>query len=401
MKASLFYAIVILTSASSPILGEQNLDSIQKMEASGDTTGARTALSRAAQANPKNVAAWTAYAEFLDRYGDPGAREAYSKLLIVLRNGGNSARAAAVSRHLALLDLLAGDRNAANTHLEAYRASGGKAVTLGTPPAAKAPGSEGTATIPGPMRSFARMAAISPAMPTRTTAARAGAQRGHQRLPGLAQQRGAGADRVPEAGAPLSFPGAGTGETGRRLEGHQDRELRIARGGRPAAHPRLPHARRLRLRSGARNRQRARAPSSPPIPASRVNELEEALRTNRPFTYDFHPTTVPVLFGADYWTGGQGKEGSAISSSPSSPIPRFAGSTWAFPSSTPKPPKPAQEGHACTRLKAYSHVLDFFGGMFEIRDGKAVVPGGSARHRGLGRAGRRFARSGRRISSTS
>ena len=28
-------------------------------------------------------------------------------------------------------------------------------------------------------------------------------------------------------------------------------------------------------------------------------------------------------------------------------------------------------------LKAYSHVLDFFGGMFEIRDGKAVVPGGS------------------------
>jgi hypothetical protein len=31
-----------------------------------------------------------------------------------------------------------------------------------------------------------------------------------------------------------------------------------------------------------------------------------------------------------------------------------------------------------TRLKAYSHVLDFFGGMFEIRGGKAVVPGGSA-----------------------
>ena len=27
-------------------------------------------------------------------------------------------------------------------------------------------------------------------------------------------------------------------------------------------------------------------------------------------------------------------------------------------------------------LKAYSHVLDFFGGMFEVRDGKAVVPGG-------------------------
>ena len=29
-----------------------------------------------------------------------------------------------------------------------------------------------------------------------------------------------------------------------------------------------------------------------------------------------------------------------------------------------------------TRLRVYSHVLDFFGGMFEIRGGKAVVPGG-------------------------
>ena len=162
MKASLLYAIVILASASSPIPGEQNLDSIQQMEASGDTAGARTALARAAQANPNNVAAWTAYAEFLDRYGDPGAREAYAKLLAALHNGGNSARAAAVSRRLALLDLLAGDRNAAGTHLEAYRSSGGKTATLGTPPAAKPPGSEGAATIPGPIRSFARMAALSP-----------------------------------------------------------------------------------------------------------------------------------------------------------------------------------------------------------------------------------------------
>src|SRR5207237_2549326 len=32
---------------------------------------------------------------------------------------------------------------------------------------------------------------------------------------------------------------------------------------------------------------------------------------------------------------------------------------------------------ALPRLKAYSHVLDFFGGMFEIRNGKAVVPGGA------------------------
>ena len=28
-------------------------------------------------------------------------------------------------------------------------------------------------------------------------------------------------------------------------------------------------------------------------------------------------------------------------------------------------------------MKIYAHVLDFFGGMFQIRDGKAVVPGGA------------------------
>src|ERR1035441_9604578 len=98
MKASLFCAIVILASASSPILGEQSLDSMQKMEASGDTMGARTALA-----------------------GAPAAREAYGKLIAALRNGGDSARAATVARRLALLDLLAGDRIAANTHLDAYR----------------------------------------------------------------------------------------------------------------------------------------------------------------------------------------------------------------------------------------------------------------------------------------
>src|ERR1039457_3487861 len=125
MKASLFYAIVILASASSAIRGEQSLDSIQKMEASGDTMGARAALARATQASPNSVAVWTAYAEFLDRYGDPGAREAYGNLLAALRDGGDSARAATVARRIALLDLLAGDRNAANTHLDAYRAAGG------------------------------------------------------------------------------------------------------------------------------------------------------------------------------------------------------------------------------------------------------------------------------------
>ena len=88
-----------------------------------------------------------------------------------------------------------------------------------------------------------------------------GAQRGDQWLPGIAQQRGPGADRISQAGAPLPVAGAGTGQAGRRWEGNPNRELRSAQRGRPAAHPGLPHAWRLRRGSGARNRQRpARLP---------------------------------------------------------------------------------------------------------------------------------------------
>src|SRR5207249_9890909 len=35
-----------------------------------------------------------------------------------------------------------------------------------------------------------------------------------------------------------------------------------------------------------------------------VNELEQALRTNRPFAYDYHATNVAVIFGPDYWMAG-------------------------------------------------------------------------------------------------
>ena len=37
-------------------------------------------------------------------------------------------------------------------------------------------------------------------------------------------------------------------------------------------------------------------------------ELEQALRTNHPFTYDFHPSPVTVLYGSDYWLTTKEKE---------------------------------------------------------------------------------------------
>src|ERR1035438_4284192 len=159
MKASLLYAIVIFAGTCCTGFADQAADSLQKLEASGDVAGARAALARQAQVNPNNISALSQYAEFLDRYGDPSAREAYTKLLEAARASGDTARATAVMRRLAVLELLAGDRAAATRHLEAYRSAGGAAANLGTVPAAD---SAGTAEIPGPLRSFSRMAALAP-----------------------------------------------------------------------------------------------------------------------------------------------------------------------------------------------------------------------------------------------
>ena len=93
-----------------------------------------------------------------------------------------------------------------------------------------------------------------------------------------------------------------------------------------------------------------------------------------------------MLYGADYWLSAKEKETSefidVLLSDPAlcrlylgiSKLDRETAE--AFRKNIPMP-----------RLKAYAHVLDFFGGMFEIRDGKAVVPGGAALRGGLGGSG--------------
>ncbi len=42
-------------------------------------------------------------------------------------------------------------------------------------------------------------------------------------------------------------------------------------------------------------------------------QLEQALRTDKPFTFDFHPVSVPILYGPDYWiTAKEKSEGDFI-----------------------------------------------------------------------------------------
>src|SRR5262245_42177957 len=370
MKA---FPIIVVLTLGAGAYGDTSLEQIHRMEASGDTLVARTALSREAQDKPNDVAALTHYAEFLDRYGDPGARQVYGKLLMVLRQAGDKAHAASVARRLAVLDLLAGDRAAASHDLDAYREAGGKAGALqaspGTPSASKQ-----MAGIAGPLRSFARMAAIS-------------------------------ADTTPEAILPaiarnVVTNGYQASHSNEALE--QTEYLKLV-------HRYLSQARELeklagdtkvikidscesaqvadllrilgfRMRGGCGsevvletvNATRAFLTTDSGFP---VPELEQALRTNRPFTFDYHPTAVGVLFGPDFWLTAKEKgSGEFIDTFLGDPsLCRLYLGLSKLDLETAEELKKTM---TVQRMKAYAHVLDFFGGMFEIRGGKAVIPGG-------------------------
>ena len=80
-----------------------------QMESKGDAAEARDYLQRAAQTS--GVDAKLAYAQFLDRHRDPAAREAYENVWKVAQ--GEQRELAA--RRMVVLDLIAGDRDAAQT----------------------------------------------------------------------------------------------------------------------------------------------------------------------------------------------------------------------------------------------------------------------------------------------
>ncbi len=105
-------------------------------------------------------------------------------------------------------------------------------------------------------------------------------------------------------------------------------------------------------------------------------ELELALRTNRPFTADYHPTKVPILYTSDYWlTAKEKTQGEFIDAFISDPS--LCRLYLGLSKLDPETARELREAMPAARLKIYAHVLDFFGAMFQIREGKAVVPGGA------------------------
>src|SRR5580658_1811814 len=135
-------------------------DRAHKYEDAGNSAGAREVYSKAVQTTPNDPELLTAYAQVLERYKDPGAREAYRKSSTLWKNAGRTQDAARSARRAVLLDLIAGDRTSAEADLAIYRNLGGADLQL---PGLSDGGVQkrGSISIPGPIRSFARMAAIS------------------------------------------------------------------------------------------------------------------------------------------------------------------------------------------------------------------------------------------------
>lgn len=345
----------------------------RQLEQKGDGSGARQMLSRAAQGRAAKAEDLWAYAEFLDRHRDPACREAYEKVLAALEPTNDRAKQAEVARRLVELDLIANDRAAAERHAEAFKRYSGQSLSI---PAAKPKGEPlATVEVPGPLRSFARMAALSPDLAV------------DDLLPALARN-------VVTNGYQASSSSEALDQTEylklvvRYLS--QARELAKLTG--DNKHLRVETCESsqtgdllkvlgYRMRGGCGsevvletvNATRAFLTIDSGFPLA---ELEVALRTNRPFDYNYSPTRVPVLYGPDYWLSAKEKEkGDFIDAFLSDPS--LCRMYLGMSKLDPETASALKTQMSATRIRAYAHVLDFFGGMLQVRNGKAIVPGGA------------------------
>ncbi|MGA2324655.1 MAG: hypothetical protein ABSH05_00065 [Bryobacteraceae bacterium] len=367
-------AAISILWLGSTLAGQDLASQAQQLEAKGDALGALQLLQRAARSSPKDPAALLSYAEYLDYYHDPESRPNYEKALALLDGPANQARRARVARRLVLLDLIDGDRDAAAKHLEVYRASGGKEFAGKLPEARPEPDEERqTIEVPGPLRSFSRMAALAP-----DTAP-------SDLLPALA--RNVVTNGYQAAGGEALEPTEYLKLVTRYLS--QARELQKLGGAQKAIRietcdsPQTGEVLRIlgyRMRGGCGsevvletvNASRAFLTIDSGFPLA---QLEQALRTNRPFSLPYPPTRIPILYGADYWiTAKEKQSGDFIDVFLSDPaLCRFYVAMAKLDRGTADE---LRKVSPVARLKVFAHVLDFFGDMFEIRDGKAVVPGG-------------------------
>ncbi|MCL4794633.1 MAG: hypothetical protein KJZ84_08725 [Bryobacteraceae bacterium] len=341
---------------------------VRGLEMNGDVRGARQMLQRALRSNPRDAATLALWAAFLDQRRDPGAREAYEQFLALPALNPDLRRDA--GRRLALLELIAGDRQAAERRL----------ANLPSPPVLPSASEAGSGLpmkpiyIPGPMRGFSRMAALSPdLLPNDVMGAltRNVVMNGYHAVGGsesleqteylklvlryLSQAREL--EKFAGESRQIHLPECDSAQTG---------ELLKILG--------------FRMRGGCGadvvletvNASRAFLSMDSGFPLA---QLEEALRTNRPFSHDWSPTQIPVLYGPEYWLSARERfTGETIDAFLGDPS--LCRLYLGLVKLDPETAEQVRQHMPVQRVRAFAHVFDFFGGMFQLRNGRVVAPGG-------------------------
>ena len=318
-------------------------------------------------------------ASFLDRYGAPGAVEAYAAAAAA--EGAGPAEKARILRRLVVTALIHGESEVARAALESVRESGtgewDLADAILRPPGAAARAD--IAVVPGTLNSFRRMAALSTDMAVEET------------LPSLGRTIFTGgyhASRGSGALEPTEFL--------KLLKQYltQARELEVFAGDdntidvpvcESAETAQLLKIIGYRLRGECGpdavletvNPSRAFLAIDSAFPLA---DLELAFRRGEEFHYPFGPTLLPVLFGRDYWFGAaKGAKDNFLDTFIEDPgLARL----YIAMHNLHRPTAEAlRETVPVERLKDYAPVLDFFGAMFEVREGRAVVAGGARAER--------------------
>jgi hypothetical protein len=108
-------------------------------------------------------------------------------------------------------------------------------------------------------------------------------------------------------------------------------------------------------------------------------ELEQTLQGGKPFAYPFQPSQVPVFFSEAEWTGAASKSDQPYSKNLIDILihdPAMARLYWAFSRLDPETRDALERSVGIRRLIPDSAVLDFYGAYLCIRSGRVLVPGG-------------------------
>ena len=360
-------SVAFFLGAAGIAAGATVSEQITRQEAQGDLAGARTLLEQEANGSG-NAAAAADLAQFLDRHGDTARRNAYLKWA---SEEADPQRRKLALRQAVLIDFIDKKQTDLATDLEAYKAAGGSDLAL--PARTAQPSAYSTVTIPGPISSFARMAALAPDLGPEDL------------LPALARNivtngyEATGNESLqPTEYLRLMMRYVGQARELQSLAGSAGKIVISSCDSSETADLLKVIGYRMRGSCGADivletvNPTRAFITVDSGFP---LTQLEQDLRANRRFELPYAPTVVPVLYDQKYWlsaTGRGDKSDFLDAFTADAQLCRL----YLGLSHVESPVAEALRKQANPlRLRLSASVLDFYGGMFAIRNGAAVTPG--------------------------